>query len=140
MIDLAENLSNLVYYPTEHLAWAADRKLIPLHSEKLWMTTTFLWVFSLSLGIVKAVLHLLQINAQLSQPREGNAEASRQQKALLKQRWLSLVTIVQCAADLGNAANRLPPGYLWAGKLSTFWAGLCGTVASVLGLYRLTHV
>lgn len=141
-IDTAENLSFLVYYPTEHLAWAADRNLIGIHSNHLWMTTTILWVVSLSLGIARALLHLTHIATQLDKKGEQNGRATdasskRRREYLLQQRWLAVVTIVQNSADMVNAVNRLPAGVLWAGKVSPFLSGLFGTIASILGLYRL---
>ena len=141
-IDTAENLSFLVYYPTEHIAWAADKNLITLRTSNLWLTTSILWSFTLSLGIIRAVLQIVRTTAQLNSQGASNgslpdAGAKRRNQYLLKQRWLAFVTIVQCSADLVNAVNRLPSGFLWAGRVTPFANGLFGTIASILGLYRL---
>ena len=141
-IDTAENLSFLVYYPTEHIAWAADKNLITLRSSNLWLTTSILWTFTLSLGIIRAVVQILRTTVQLNSQAASNggipdAGAKRRKQYLLKQRWIAFVTIVQNSADLVNAVNRLPSGFLWAGRVTPFVNGLFGIIASVLGLYRL---
>jgi hypothetical protein len=45
--------------------------------------------------------------------------------------------VLQTAADLTNAVSWLPPGILWAQKLSRSQCGALGIVASVIMLYRL---
>ena len=56
-------------------------------------------------------------------------------QALRLQQSSDLITALKNAADLMNAINWLPPGFLWAGKFSIFHTGVFGTISSILGLY-----
>lgn len=47
------NLANQLYYPCEHVAWAADAGIIRVGSQKWWTVTTALWAFSLLLGVLR---------------------------------------------------------------------------------------
>lgn len=47
------NLANQLYYPCEHVAWAADAGIIHTSSQKWWTLSTALWAFSLLLGILR---------------------------------------------------------------------------------------
>ncbi|KAK4808086.1 hypothetical protein QYF61_025083 [Mycteria americana] len=47
------NLANQLYYPCEHIAWAADAGIIRVGSQKWWTLSTAFWAFSLLLGILR---------------------------------------------------------------------------------------
>ncbi|MGH0168743.1 UNVERIFIED_CONTAM: hypothetical protein FKN15_055237 [Acipenser sinensis] len=61
-MSVLNNLADQLYYPCEHLAWAADAKVISTQSGKWWTLSTALWGISLLLGIMRFVaLLFLQV-------------------------------------------------------------------------------
>ncbi|MEQ2200124.1 hypothetical protein XENOCAPTIV_023097, partial [Xenoophorus captivus] len=101
-----------LYYPCEHIAWAADAELIKVRSDKWWLFSTVLWGTSLLLGIFRRS-HL---------NREIQAE---------------LLSILSCMADISNAIHWMPPGFLWAGRFPSWLVGLLGTTSSLIGLIQM---
>lgn len=47
------NVANQLYYPCEHLAWAADVGIVRAGSQKWWARSTALWGCALLLGILR---------------------------------------------------------------------------------------
>lgn len=47
------NAANQLYYPCEHLAWAADVGIVRAGSQKWWTRSTALWGCALLLGILR---------------------------------------------------------------------------------------
>lgn len=61
-ISVLNNMADQLYYPCEHIAWAADAELIKIKSDKWWLFSTLLWSASLLLGILRSICispHLL---------------------------------------------------------------------------------
>lgn len=52
-ISVLTNVADQLYYPCEHIAWAADAELIKVKSDKWWLLSTVLWGTSLLLGILR---------------------------------------------------------------------------------------
>lgn len=52
-ISVFTNVADQLYYPCEHIAWAADAELIKVKSDKWWLFSTVLWGSSLLLGILR---------------------------------------------------------------------------------------
>ncbi|KAM9516312.1 peroxisomal membrane protein 11C isoform 1-T1 [Guaruba guarouba] len=55
------NVANQLYYPCEHLAWAADAGIIRTRAQKWWTLSTGLWALSLLLGILRSLRILCQL-------------------------------------------------------------------------------
>lgn len=53
-ISVLNNVADQLYYPCEHVAWAADAELIKIKSDKWWLFSTMLWGASLLLGILRS--------------------------------------------------------------------------------------
>lgn len=53
-ICVLNNVADQLYYPCEHIAWAADAELIKIKSDKWWLFSTVLWGASLLLGILRS--------------------------------------------------------------------------------------
>ncbi|XP_032094223.1 peroxisomal membrane protein 11C isoform X3 [Thamnophis elegans] len=58
-LSIFNNLADQLYYPCEHIAWAADAEIIHANSSRWWTFSTTLWDFSLLLGIARALRILL---------------------------------------------------------------------------------
>nr|XP_034972923.1 peroxisomal membrane protein 11C isoform X2 [Zootoca vivipara] len=113
-LSVANNVADQLYYPCEHLAWAADAKVIRGDSGKWWVLSTLLWATSLLLGIARKD-SLQRVRAR------ARAEA---------------LTVAGNLADLCNAVHWLPPGVLWAGRFPPWLVGLLGTTSSLIGVYQ----
>ncbi|KAM8986602.1 peroxisomal membrane protein 11C isoform 3-T3 [Ara ararauna] len=114
------NVANQLYYPCEHLAWAADAGIIRTRAQKWWTLSTGLWALSLLLGIL----------------RTSSPQSRKEAKAQVKAEVLSILAQV---ADLSNAIHWLPPGFLWAGRFPPWLVGLLGTVSSLIGIYQASR-
>ncbi|XP_026720708.1 peroxisomal membrane protein 11C, partial [Athene cunicularia] len=128
------NLASQLYYPCEHVAWAADAGIVPVGSRKWWTLSTTLWAVSLLLGILRSLRILFQLRRKLRQhKRTSSPQSQKEMKAQVKAEVLSILTD---AADLANAIHWLPPGFLWAGRFPPWLVGLLGTISSLTGIYQ----
>ncbi|XP_009996113.1 PREDICTED: peroxisomal membrane protein 11C, partial [Chaetura pelagica] len=136
-LSVLSNLANQLYYPCEHVAWAADAGIVRVGSQKWWTLSTGLWAFSLLLGILRSLRVLFQLRRKLRQ-HEGAASppSPKGVKAQVKAEVLSILTDL---ADLSNAIHWLPPGFLWAGRFPPWLVGLLGTVSSLIGIYQASR-
>ncbi|KAM7388014.1 hypothetical protein PAMP_024218 [Pampus punctatissimus] len=110
-ISVLTNVADQLYYPCEHIAWAADAELIKLKSDKWWLFSTVLWGSSLLLGILS--------RSRLHRQVQGE-----------------LLSVLGSIADLSNAVHWMPPGFLWAGRFPIWMVGLMGTISSLIGLIQ----
>ena len=60
------SLSGLLYYPTEHLAWATDMKILHFKSStRLWNCCVVLWIISLVTSCLRNLATLWHTNQQM---------------------------------------------------------------------------
>ncbi|XP_035502603.1 peroxisomal membrane protein 11C [Scophthalmus maximus] len=135
-ISVINNVADQLYYPCEHIAWAADAELIKAKSDKWWLFSTVLWGSSLLLGILRSIRVLLLLKRKLE--RCGRDGAGDSHSRLHTQMRGELLSIVSSMADLSNAIHWMPPGFLWAGRFPNWLVGLMGTVSSVIGLIQMS--
>ena len=55
MLGLAKNLCDQLFFPLEHIAWAADKKLLNIASAPWWVMSIAAWALSLTLSILRLV-------------------------------------------------------------------------------------
>lgn len=134
-ISVLNNAADQLYYPCEHIAWAADTELIKVKSDKWWLLSTALWGASLLLGILRSLRVLLLLKKKLKKCERSEEGGSCSQ--LRRQIRAETLSIVSSAADLCNAVHWMPPGFLWAGRLPEWLVGLMGTISSVIGLLQM---
>ncbi|XP_051691495.2 peroxisomal membrane protein 11C isoform X2 [Oryctolagus cuniculus] len=116
-VSVLGNMADQLYYPCEHLAWAADAKVLRVDSARWWTLSTTLWGLSLLLGVA----------SRLPRSKRRAMEAQMRSEAL---------TALSNLADLANAVHWLPPGVLWAGRFPPWLVGLMGTISSLLSVYQ----
>ncbi|XP_029004075.1 peroxisomal membrane protein 11C [Betta splendens] len=133
-ISVLTNVADQLYYPCEHVAWAADAELIRVKSDKWWLLSTVLWGTSLLLGILRSLRVLVLLRKKLKTCGSDQDENSRSQ--LQRQMQEEFLSIISNMADLSNAIHWMPPGFLWAGRFPNWLVGLLGTVSSLIGLMR----
>ncbi|KAK0145209.1 Peroxisomal membrane protein 11C [Merluccius polli] len=140
-ISVLNNVADQLYYPCEHVAWAADAKLIKAQSDRWWLLSTVLWGTSLLLGTLRSIRLLVLLKRKLKRCEragDGSGEsASSSRSQLLRQMRGEVLTILSSVADLGNAIHWMPPGFLWAGKFPNWLVGLMGTISSLIGLIQM---
>ncbi|XP_027523905.1 peroxisomal membrane protein 11C isoform X3 [Corapipo altera] len=130
------NVANQLYYPCEHLAWAADVGIIRAASQRWWTLSTALWGSALLLGILRSLQVLCQLRRKLRQHKCTSSSQSQKLRAQVKAEVLS---ILMDTADLSNAIHWLPPGFLWAGRFPPWLVGLLGTISSLIGIYQASR-
>uniref|UniRef100_A0A672JQE2 Peroxisomal biogenesis factor 11 gamma n=1 Tax=Salarias fasciatus TaxID=181472 RepID=A0A672JQE2_SALFA len=134
-ISVLSNVADQLYYPCEHIAWAADAELIRVKSDKWWLFSTVLWGTSLMLGILRSLRVLLLLKKKLRKSKRDGQYSSRSQ--LHRQMQLEILSIFSGMADLSNAIHWMPPGFLWAGRFPSWLVGLLGTISSLIGLIQM---
>ncbi|XP_008960628.4 peroxisomal membrane protein 11C isoform X2 [Pan paniscus] len=116
-VSVLGNLADQLYYPCEHVAWAADARVLHVDSSRWWTLSTTLWALSLLLGVA----------SPLPRGKRRAMEAQMQWEAL---------SLLSNLADLANAVHWLPRGVLWAGRFPPWLVGLMGTISSILSMYQ----
>ncbi|WAR10204.1 PX11C-like protein [Mya arenaria] len=148
--SLSYGLGRKVYYPLEHIAWLADRKILERNSGPWGLACLVAWAVSLLTEIFKSILQIRLIRRaqiQLLKERELEAQEERetaemstslkgQIKVLKSQERELYLAVIEHLTDLVNAINWLPPGFLWSGKFSARFTGAMGTISSAIKLYR----
>ncbi|XP_001497087.1 peroxisomal membrane protein 11C isoform X1 [Equus przewalskii] len=137
-VSVLGNLADQLYYPCEHVAWAADAKILRVDSARWWTLSTAFWGLSLLLGIARSLWMVLKLRQRLRGPTVPCASRLPQskQRALEAQVQSEVLTLLSNLADLANAVHWLPPGILWAGRFPPWLVGLLGTVSSLLSVYQ----
>ncbi|XP_022048229.1 peroxisomal membrane protein 11C [Acanthochromis polyacanthus] len=134
-ISVLTNVADQLYYPCEHIAWAADAELIRVKSDKWWLFCTVLWGTSLLLGVLRSLRVLMLLRKKLRKYEKEGEGRSRSQ--LRKQMRGEILSILSSMADLSNAVHWMPPGFLWAGRFPNWLVGLMGTTSSLIGLIQM---
>ncbi|KAM9848632.1 peroxisomal membrane protein 11C [Aulostomus maculatus] len=136
-ISVLNNVADQLYYPCEHIAWAADAELIKVKSDKWWLFSTVLWGTSLLLGIFRSFRVLLLLKKKLKRcERDDDGSSSLSQ--LRTQMQVEVLSVVGSMADLSNAIHWMPHGFLWAGRFPSWLVGLMGTISSLIGLIQMS--
>ncbi|XP_029551702.1 peroxisomal membrane protein 11C [Salmo trutta] len=137
--SVLNNVADQLYYPCEHIAWAADAKIISAKSDKWWLLSGILWGASLLLGIFRSMRVVMLLRKKLRKSTRGDSSegtvASRSQ--LRRQVQGEVLSILSSMADLSNAIHWMPPGFLWAGRFPNWLVGLMGTMSSLIGLIQM---
>ncbi|XP_028300997.1 peroxisomal membrane protein 11C [Gouania willdenowi] len=135
-ISVLNNVADQLYYPCEHIAWAADAELITVKSDRWWLFSTVLWGSSLLLGILRSLRVLLLLKKKLKKHERHGASHSR--SLLHRQIRGEILSVISSMADLSNAVHWMPPGFLWAGRFPSWLVGLLGTTSSLIGLLQMS--
>lgn len=139
---IVNSLCGQLYYPLEHVAWAADNSLLPINSSPVWTMAVILWALPLMLSLIHKLHQLVKVHVQLRwihrEGVHGTSNSSSSSSLLwLQQRQIQLLLdVVQLLCDLTIAVFWMPVGFLWGGKLSAVRWGALGTISSIIGLYK----
>ncbi|XP_004865376.1 peroxisomal membrane protein 11C [Heterocephalus glaber] len=141
-LSVLGNMADQLYYPCEHIAWAADAQVLHVDSTRWWTLSTALWGLSLLLGAARSLWMVLKLRQRLQGPTAAFTSRLPRSKrrAMEAQIRSEVLTLLSNLADLANAVHWLPPGMLWAGCFPPWLVGLMGTISSLLSLYQVAQV
>lgn len=140
-LSVLTNVADQLYYPCEHIAWAAEAELIKVQPDRWWTLSTLLWAASLLLGALRSIRVIMLLRRKLREhqrTRQDSASHGRATRRECQQQiTMEMLSVVSCLADLSNAIHWMPPGVLWAAQFPSWLVGLMGTVSSFIGLYQM---
>lgn len=131
--NLIQIASDVISNPIEHICWAGDHKLLKINTESWDNVTTWLWISSLHLSLIKSIR---KITSGMSSKRNISQIARPLTRELTEETWNEILTSARLIFDLSYAISYLPSGVLWGGRLKTWQVGALGTVSSLIGLYQ----
>ncbi|XP_017893583.1 peroxisomal membrane protein 11C-like [Ceratina calcarata] len=134
--ELTQIAVDIIFCPIEHISWAGEHKLIKVDTEVWSNTSTWLWIISLQLSLMKSLRRLKTLSNYRRHLIETNYNARTALKAVNKQRWNESLGCIRCLLDTSYAISYLPAGTLWGGKLKTWHVGALGTLSSLIGMYQ----
>ncbi|XP_031845093.1 peroxisomal biogenesis factor 11c [Nomia melanderi] len=134
--ELLQIAVDIIFCPVEHISWAADHELININIEKWDSASTWFWIISLHLSLIKSTRKLINLTNYKIHLSEINRDARFALKSANKQTWNELLTSFRLILDISYAVNYLPPGVLWGGQLKVWQVGALGTLSSFIGLYQ----
>lgn len=135
-VELTQIAMDMLFYPIEHICWAGEQKLININTEPWDNASTWLWIISLHLSLVKSLRKLKQLETYNVHLREINCDTKAAVKTVSKQQRNELLTCARLVLDVSYAVSYLPPGTLWGGRFKTWHVGALGTISSVVALYQ----
>jgi len=139
-LSVIRNFADQLFYPIEHIAWASDQQIVHLDSSSWWYSSTFLWLLSLYLNLLKVIrsLFILQRKKKVVALIEtSDLSSDMLAKKLHQNIQLELLSIIEYGTDLINAIHWMPKSFLWGGKLQLWQVGLFGLISSIIGGYKM---
>uniref|UniRef100_A0A1B6MGK4 Peroxisomal membrane protein 11C n=1 Tax=Graphocephala atropunctata TaxID=36148 RepID=A0A1B6MGK4_9HEMI len=136
------NVLDQLYYPFEHVAWAADKGLLSQRSEMWWLASNVCWTLSLYFNIARSLryLHLLHNHSKHMDLRDsliGEDYKQGETKKNLRSQLLELLSVIRYMCDFILAVHWMPESFLWAGRLKQWQIGALGTASSLLSLMQI---
>uniref|UniRef100_A0ABK0LQH2 Peroxisomal biogenesis factor 11 gamma n=1 Tax=Rattus norvegicus TaxID=10116 RepID=A0ABK0LQH2_RAT len=89
-LSVLSNMADQLYYPCEHVAWAADAKVLQVDSARWWTLSTAFWSLSLLLGAVKSLWTMLKLRQKLRSPTGHFARNSCRRSLRRARKWLCM--------------------------------------------------
>ncbi|XP_003703923.1 peroxisomal biogenesis factor 11c [Megachile rotundata] len=134
--ELIQIAVNIIFCPIEHITWAGTKKLVKINIEAWDNTSTWFWIISLHLSLLKSLQKLKKFNNYKTHLCETTYDTRIALKAISKQWRNELLTTTRLVLDISYAVSYLPPGVLWGGRLKAWQVGALGTLSSLIGLYQ----
>lgn len=135
-IELLQIAVDIIYNPIEHFVWAGDNKIVSINSEKWDNVTTWFWIVSLSLSLLKSLRKVGQLKTKNSQINKAMTNWMKEKEKIDSDLKRELLACLCLTLDMTYAVSYLPRGILWGGSLQTWHVGALGTVSSCISLYQ----
>ncbi|KAK2586088.1 hypothetical protein KPH14_008373 [Odynerus spinipes] len=126
----------MIYNPIEHIYWAGENQILSVNYEKLDNITTWFWIVSLCLSLVKSLRKINQLKMKKSQVSESCTNWRKENERINLDIHRQLLACLCSTLDMTYAVSYLPPGLLWGGTLKTWHVGALGTISSCISLYQ----
>ncbi|CAF1344921.1 unnamed protein product [Adineta ricciae] len=124
------------YYPSEHISWLGEMKMVDIDS-KLWeFYTNFFWSMALLTSALWNAYVVLQYISQKNYSKEKEEEEKKSFIPWTAARNAMLAT-VRDGTEFMVAVSYLPRGFLWSSTLTYIQVGMLGTCSAFLRLYAL---
>ncbi|XP_054725067.1 peroxisomal membrane protein 11C-like [Uloborus diversus] len=134
-LGVLKNLIDQMYYPIEHITWAAEKQLIKLNTATLNVTGSALWALSSYISMIRALILMT-----ILQRKTVGLKNITIHEEIVKEQLELLLSAFKDVADVVIAINYLPHGsLLWAGKLNTKQIGVFGIVSSLIRVLLLVR-
>ncbi|XP_076628661.1 peroxisomal biogenesis factor 11c [Colletes latitarsis] len=134
--ELVQIAVDTIFCPIEHISWAGEHKLIKINIEKWDTVSTWFWIISLHLSLIKSLRKLKKCNNYKTYLDETNCNTGIALTVVNKQGWNELLTCTRLILDISYAVSYLPRGVFWGGQLKIWQIGALGTLSSLIGLYQ----
>ncbi|XP_076174218.1 peroxisomal biogenesis factor 11c isoform X2 [Ptiloglossa arizonensis] len=134
--ELVQIAVDTIFCPIEHISWAGEHKLIKINIEKWDNASTWFWIISLHLSLIKSLRKLKKLNNYKTHLSEINCDTRIALTTISKQKWNELLTCTRLILDISYAISYLPSGVFWGGWLKIWQIGALGTLSSLIGLYQ----
>jgi len=122
-----------LFYPMEHISWAAMNDLININRGPWAIMSLFCWIVYLLAGIIQSLAGIYQSRLE--------SDITEEQR---KKRRLDLVNLLEHSCNLVLAVAYLPPQMplwicqnLWAGQLSNTGIGVFGIASTLLSMTKM---
>lgn len=129
---------DMIYNPIEHAYWAGEHNILSIKSEKLDNVTTWFWIISLGLSLVKSLRKVSQLKLKLNK-NESCKNWSKETRRVNSDIRRELLACLCLTLDMTYAVSYLPHGVLWGGSLKVWQVGALGTISSCISLYQALH-
>ncbi|CAF0935634.1 unnamed protein product [Adineta steineri] len=129
-------ISWLCYYPSEHILWLGQMKMIKIDADLWDFYTNFFWASALLTSALWNAYVVLQYMTQKTYSKEKEEEEKKSFIPWTASRNAMLASI-RDGTEFMVAVHYLPQGYLWASTLTYIQVGLFGTCSASLRLYAL---
>ncbi|KAK0085166.1 hypothetical protein PV325_005663 [Microctonus aethiopoides] len=135
-LELIELFVDIIYSPIETISWAGGQELISIDVNKWDNVSTYFWIISLSLTLIKSMRKYQQLSIQRKLYLETLSDYNSDVRTVNNLMRNKTLVCIRMMLDLTFAISYLPAGKLWGGKLSSWQIGGIGTISSVIGLYQ----
>ncbi|CAF1030399.1 unnamed protein product, partial [Didymodactylos carnosus] len=137
-LKFAHYISWICYYPSEHIAWLGEMKMLNVDVELWLFYTNFFWSSALLTSAVWNAYVVLLYYTQQGLTKEEQEEEKKNFIPWTAARKAVLATI-RDGSEFVVAVHYLPRGYLWASSLTYIQVGLFGTCSAFMRLYALAN-
>ncbi|CAF0798930.1 unnamed protein product [Didymodactylos carnosus] len=138
-------ISWLCYYPSEHIAWLGEVKMLNV-DVNLWLFyTNFFWTSALFTSAVWNAYIVLQYYTQQRLDKEKKEEKKFTVGFSRKKNFIpwtaarkAVLATIRDGSEFMVAVHYLPRGYLWANSLTYVQVGVFGICSASIRLYALS--
>ncbi|CAF0852323.1 unnamed protein product [Didymodactylos carnosus] len=132
LLTLLTNISQLIYYPSESIAWLCEAQVFKRSSQLFRAISLSCWLISIIISIIINTIKFRKLHRQLNAERKTKQQSSGiMNSACLTELYKTMLGLVNSLCFLLNCIHWFPYKILWSGKLPLFVVGFNGTLATL---------